>query len=472
MLLFALPLDARADRVALVIGNAAYANVGRLDNPENDSRLVAAALAEQGFTVFRRDNLDRGAFFDTLRQFRQEADKAEIALVYYAGHGIEIDGQNYLMPTDAVLEEERDATLEMITVDVVLRQISGARVMKMVVLDACRNNPFLARMKREGAARGSARAGLGRIETSDADTLIAYAAAAGEITPDGQAGDNSPFTAAFVQAMAGPPTDVRRLLGTVRDALRQTVPGAAPFVYSSLGGSEYVINPMSPEPRATGAEPAVQPRPAPVAAPELATTPAQLTDTIMTDFLEADRLATLAAWNAFLVKYRPLNYHLLYARALENHEALAAGRQPLAAPAPQPTADPAVAAAALLPQETGGAARMLQELLRLRNCYTGRIDGDLGPGSQRGIATLAKVSGKAIVAGRGSEIAALHRAILTIRDLPATVSCPAVQSVQRAAPAAKPVKRRADVVAPTPVEPAPAPVRRRARDGYPACPKC
>ena len=70
------------------------------------------------------------------------------------------------------------------------------------------------------------------------------------------------------------------------------------------------------------------------------------------------------------------------------------------------------------------------------------------------------------------EIAALHRAILTIRDLPATVSCPAVQSVQRAAPAAKPVKRRADVVAPTPVEPAPAPVRRRARDGYPACPKC
>ena len=110
-----LPLEIRAENVALVIGNASYSNVPRLDNPENDAKLVADSLLEQGFKVLRRDNLDRSEFYDALRDFRELADKAQIAIVYYAGHGIEIEGNNYLMPTDAVLEDERDASVEMMT---------------------------------------------------------------------------------------------------------------------------------------------------------------------------------------------------------------------------------------------------------------------------------------------------------------------------------------------------------------------
>lgn len=483
-----LPLDVRAERVALVIGNGAYSDVAELDNPANDAKAVSAALEEQGFRVFRRDDLDRSAFYDALREFRDVADSAEIAMVYYAGHGIEIDGQNYLMPIDARLEDERDASVEMITVDVVLRQISGADVMKMVVLDACRNNPFLTRMKREGVTRSAARAGLGRIETSEADTLIAYAAAAGEITPDGESGGNSPFSEAFVKAMSGPPTDVRRLLGTVRDELRQTVPGAAPFVYSSLGGGEYVINPNSARP-----EP---PKPEPEPQPTQVDSPIDLTETIITDFLEADRLASLTTWNHFLGKYRTLNYHLLYARALENREALLLGtgaeghtrsttssaseaetmqtlpavpavQEPQVAmltpaddaPSTVPdtvAVDPAVAAAALLPQDRRAAAEMVQELLRERGCYSGGIDGDLGPGSQRGIAAISEETGEAFEADRDSDVATLQKTILSLQALPSEVACPEVQRAQRTAPPPR-VRTPPRTTSPAPVRVQPAP---------------
>jgi len=203
---------ALAENVALIIGNSAYTAVATLDNPSNDSVAVAAALTQQGFDVMRTDDLDRNQMYDALRTFRNMADKAEFALVYYAGHGIEVGGKNFLVPVDAWLEDERDASVEMISLDVVMRQISGASLVKMVVLDACRNNPFVTKMKRENTGRNVG-VGLGNIQTAQADTLIAYAAAAGEITPDGVNGGNSPFTQAFVNALHGPPADVRRLLG-------------------------------------------------------------------------------------------------------------------------------------------------------------------------------------------------------------------------------------------------------------------
>ncbi|MFK7754285.1 MAG: caspase domain-containing protein, partial [Sedimentitalea sp.] len=240
-----LPVAAWANKVALVIGNSGYSSVPELDNPRNDANSVTTALRAQGFQVTLANDLARVAMRETLREFRNQADRADVALVYYAGHGIEIKGSNYLVPVDARLEDERDAELEMIELDLVLRQISGAKTLKMVVLDACRNNPFIVKMRRENGGGRNVNSGLGRIEYADADTLIAYAAAAGEITPDGLAGRNSPFTTAFLRALDGPPTDVRRLLGRVRDHMRQSVPGAAPFVYTSLGGGEFVINPNS-----------------------------------------------------------------------------------------------------------------------------------------------------------------------------------------------------------------------------------
>ena len=243
-----IPAKSRAaDLVALVIGNADYISVGRLDNPLNDAASVSEALREHGFDVVTATDLDLSAMLATLRDFRSKSDAADIALVYYAGHGIEVGGVNYLIPVDAKLADERDAPVQTITVETVIDQVSGARKLKMVVLDACRDNPFAAQMVRAGRGRNVGR-GLRKVEVGRSDTLIAYAAAAGEVTPDGDPGENSPFSAAFVEALKGPPSDVRRLLGAVRDIMRTTVPGAEPFVYNSLGGSEYVINPGGAEP--------------------------------------------------------------------------------------------------------------------------------------------------------------------------------------------------------------------------------
>ncbi|TDK46746.1 caspase family protein [Antarcticimicrobium luteum] len=396
--LLILPSALWAGRVALVIGNAAYSAVAPLDNPRNDAAAVAAALTRQGFTVLRGDDLGRIGMRDTLRKFRDMADRADIALVYYAGHGIEIGGTNYLVPVDARLEDERDAPLEMVDLDLVLRQISGAHVMKMVVLDACRNNPFVVRMQQSGGSR-SVSQGLADLRTDQSDTLVAYAAAAGAITPDGTEGGNSPFTAAFLAALDGPPADVRRVLGRVRDRMRQSVPGAAPFVYSSLGGGEYVINPAS----GGGApQPAAAAPPAPASGPSLAE-----------DFVRIDRDGTLADWDAFLIRHEGQSDHPLYAFALEKREALrrAAGTAPgggragLAAPEPDPqgAARPirapisapvsAPAPAAPAAPSVVDLARDIQRTLRASGCYRGGVDGILGPNSQRGLDGFAEAAG-------------------------------------------------------------------------------
>lgn len=234
--------SAAADRVALVIGNARYVAVDRLDNPGNDARAVASALEEHGFQVSSALDLGREQMTRMLRDFREQADAAEIALVYYAGHGIEVQGENYLIPTDARLQDERDAPGEAIELGYVMDQISGARTLGMVVLDACRDNPFANQMRAVGRGRSVGR-GLSEPPPSAAGTLVMYAAAAGAVTPDGDPGGNSPFTAAFLDALKGPPRDVRLMLGAVKDGVRSRVGEAAdPYVYESLGGSEIIIN--------------------------------------------------------------------------------------------------------------------------------------------------------------------------------------------------------------------------------------
>ena len=125
------PTFALAEKVALVIGNARYTAVPELSNPENDSAAVAAALTEQGFQVTRADNLGRTGLYDALRGFREAAVKEDNAIVYYAGHGIEVAGDNYIVSVDARLEDERDASVEMVNIDVVLRQISGVTAIEM-----------------------------------------------------------------------------------------------------------------------------------------------------------------------------------------------------------------------------------------------------------------------------------------------------------------------------------------------------
>jgi len=431
--------------VALVIGNSEYTSVVPLDNPQNDSAAVSRALRAQGFEVITGDNLGRVEMRNTLRQFRSMADRSEIALVYYAGHGIEIGGINYLVPVDARLEDERDAGLEMIEVDLVLRQISGARTLKMVVLDACRNNPFVVKMRRQGGSRGVSQ-GLGDVRTDQADTLISYAAAAGEITPDGQTGENSPFTAAFLTALNGPPTDVRRMLGRVRDQMRLSVPGAAPFVYSSLGGGEYIINP-----RSAGALPA---QTATVSPNSGAGTDAEARS-ISLDFVRIDKNGSVAEWDAFLVRYEAFPTHPLYAFALEKRAALQTGpvisRAPLANTEGQTIealAEPPKPAFTVVPTMTvDQAARSLQAELKERACYLGRIDGQFGRNSKRGLAEFARQSGLPINLPASPNASQLWAALELVGAFP-DVMCPRI--VRRSTPA-KPKPRTSKA---TPKKPA------------------
>lgn len=271
-----------ADKVALLIGNAAYDNVSTLSNPVNDVRLIEASLQSHGFDVTRIEDQTLTQMNRALRDFRDKADAAEVAMVYYAGHGIEIGGVNYLIPTDATLTDERDAPVEALSTRAILSQISGARRLKLMVLDACRDNPFAARMIRAKRGRSVGR-GLARTTVATPDTLIAYAAAAGEVTPDGPPGGNSPFSAAFAKAMEGPQRDVRQLFGAVRDIMRSEVIGAEPFVYTSLGGANHFIQNAS--------APVVQP-PKPVTGND----PAR-------DYELAERVGSASAWRAFLGRH-------------------------------------------------------------------------------------------------------------------------------------------------------------------------
>lgn len=459
LLVLLLPSGAWAAKVALVIGNSTYAAVAALDNPRNDARDVAAALAKQGFEVVRGDDLTRAQMRDLLRSFREKADAAEVALVYYAGHGIEISGRNYLVPVDARLEDERDAELEMVELDLVLGQISGAKALKMVVLDACRNNPFVVRMKRSVQGR-SVRSGLGRIEQADADTLIAYAAAAGGITPDGAPGGNSPFTAAFVASLDGPPTDVRRLLGRVRDKMRETVPGAAPFVYTSLGGGEFIINPQSAQSLVTE--------------PQFAATSGS---SISADFVRIDRSGSFPDWNDFLIRHEDQSDHPLYAFALEKREslrpgaafaaterdeqiaALGLGTDEVVRPEP-PREEPRNLAivAPRIERTEDQAKRHLQVLLKDAGCYRGRIDGILGGGSRRGLDGFAREADVGFPADALGGGAALREAIALIEANPGT-ECPAPVVVRTAPRRTAPKPQvSAPVVAPAPQQPAaPAP---------------
>jgi hypothetical protein len=229
---------ARAEtRVALVIGNSAYTEVASLPNPSRDAETVAGAIRKAGFVSVRVvHDLGFDAMRRTLRDFAAEAEKADWAVVYYAGHGIEIAGQNYLIPVDAKLKSDRDVTFEAVALDQVLESAGGARTFRLVILDACRDNPFIQQMTRSRASRSIGR-GLARVEP-EGGTLVAFAAKAGQVALDGEGG-NSPFVSALVARLVTPNVEIRRLFGLVRDdVLAATGRKQEPFIYGSLGGDE------------------------------------------------------------------------------------------------------------------------------------------------------------------------------------------------------------------------------------------
>ena len=249
-----LPVEGHARKVALVIGNGEYAHVSSLPNPPNDANATAEMFRRMGFDqVVQEMDTDRRTLVSALQSFASLASGAEMAAVYYAGHGIEVGGTNYLVPVDASLARDRDVEFEAIPLDMVMSAVEGATRFRMVVLDACRNNPFRARMIRTRGATRSVGRGLAEIEPP-ANTLVAYAARAGSEAADGE-GRNSPFTQALLKYLPTPGVDVRILFGRVRDAVAAASDyGQMPHVYGSLGGDYfYLVPPQETQAGRTGA---------------------------------------------------------------------------------------------------------------------------------------------------------------------------------------------------------------------------
>jgi formylglycine-generating enzyme required for sulfatase activity len=254
VLLLGLGQTALAGRVALVIGNSAYEHAEPLPNPVNDAAAMAAALEEVGFEVVRGIDLDRQGTVRTLSDFAGRLAEAEVGLFFYAGHGMQVNGVNYIVPVDAALTREADVFLSLVSLEQVLQVMETEVPTRLVFLDACRDNPLARSLSRSlGATRSTAVGqGLARMDTA-VGTLIAYSTAPGAVAEDG-AGENSPFTAALLEHIGTPGLEARQVLSRVRQAVHQKTNGRqVPWDSSSLMGDFYfnveidITPPVSPE---------------------------------------------------------------------------------------------------------------------------------------------------------------------------------------------------------------------------------
>jgi Caspase domain/Putative peptidoglycan binding domain len=272
-------------RVALVIGNSGYQNAPVLPNPARDAKAIAAMFTKAGFDVvsaqYDLGNLD---FKRAIRQFEDAVADADIAVIYYAGHGLELHGTNYLIPVDARLRSDRDAEDEAITLERLAESIDGAKKLRVIILDACRDNPFAHTMKKERtAALRGINPGLGASEPSSINTLIAYAAKSGSAAEDGES-DHSPFALALINNLFVPGLDIRLAFGRVRDeVLKKTASRQEPFVYGSLGAGTIALVPAAAVP-----------------------TPAVAVDDLQgvkSDYGLVEKIGTRGAWEVFLTQH-------------------------------------------------------------------------------------------------------------------------------------------------------------------------
>ncbi|MGY4484132.1 hypothetical protein ACVWWR_003323 [Bradyrhizobium sp. LM3.2] len=292
---FATPALAQQARVALVIGNGAYEKVPELPNPTRDAADIGRALERLDFKVTQVKNATAQEMRKAVVEFGRSADGADLAVVFYAGHGMEVSGENWLIPVGAELRSDSDIESEAISLRSVSLQVSKARKLGLVILDACRNNPFAAKMRRSMSTRAVAR-GLAPTEPSD-NVLIAYAARDGTTASDGD-GRNSPFTASLLRHIETPGLEISFLFRRVRDdVMAATRREQQPFVYGSLSKEEIYLR----APVASGQAPA-------------ASVPASANPTEDEKFWLAIQTSTVAGlYEEFLARY-PRSSHAAEAR--------------------------------------------------------------------------------------------------------------------------------------------------------------
>ncbi len=243
-------------RVAFVVGNGAYKNVAQLPNPPIDAKAMAATLRNVGFEVIEGTNLTRDTMTAKLLDFGRKAQGADVAVFYYAGHGIAISGTNYLLPVDADIKSEMDVKLgAAINVDVTLDQTMGDAKVKLVFLDACRDNPFAAKIKANATRSVAVGQGLAEMKSGEG-TLIAFATGPGQTALDGQEGTNSPFTRALIAHITEPGVEIQQAMTEVRAQVSdETSKGQLPWGHTNLTGSVY-LNPATAQPASAAAAPA------------------------------------------------------------------------------------------------------------------------------------------------------------------------------------------------------------------------
>ncbi|KIC21147.1 MULTISPECIES: caspase family protein [unclassified Leisingera] len=291
-------------RVALIIGNSDYAAVPKLRNPGRDAADLASALRRIGFEVSEFENLDYRGMRLALRDFSATAEQADVVLVYYAGHGIEIENTNFLIPVNAELKSSRDVEFEAIRLSGVLSAVESSGGLKIVLVDACRDNPFQQQMKVAGATRSIGR-GLAIIEPSG--VLVGYSAKGGTLALDGS-GRNSPYAAALLRHIETPGLELGKLFRQVRDTVFAATQGEQePFVYGSLPGHDIFL---------------VPPKPQPVAAPAPVPRPQGIDQEMIEEFTEAAGYNTVWSWKRFLKKYEDYPEHRLVALAAKRRDAL------------------------------------------------------------------------------------------------------------------------------------------------------
>jgi len=236
---------AKADRrVAFVVGNGAYKNVAQLPNPPIDAKAMASTLRNVGFEMIEGSNLTRDQMTEKLLDFGRKAQGSDVAVFYYAGHGIAVSGSNYLLPVDADIKSEMDVKLgAAINIDLTLDQTMGDAKVKLVFLDACRDNPFAAKIKSNSATR-SVNVGSGLAEMKSGEgTLIAFATGPGQTALDGQEGNNSPFTRALIDNITKPGVEIQQAMTSVRAQVNEeTRKGQLPWGHTNLIGAVY-LNP-------------------------------------------------------------------------------------------------------------------------------------------------------------------------------------------------------------------------------------
>ena len=267
-LVFSLALNdetfAAEKRVALVIGNGAYKAPLELVNPPEDARAVAQSLSRLGFEVIQGYDLKGTEMTAKLKDFARAVQGADAALFFYAGHGMQVAGENYLIPVDAVLKSEADLDFDAVKLDTVMRQLLREAKVKIVILDACRDNPLAAQLSRSmGAARSRSlnpSAGMAPVDAQNASgTLIAFATAPGTVASDGSSG-HSPFTAALLSHLETPNLDIDAMMKRVRGEVSKiTGEHQQPWTNSSLTSEFFMKSAPAPAPETAAAAPAQKP---------------------------------------------------------------------------------------------------------------------------------------------------------------------------------------------------------------------